>query len=297
MTGSRANARSDRAALTRLRLHATHGLTVWTPEPEPTKPQLDPDETGPLPVQPAPRRRIEVPPGRKVDRSAPDLARLCAGWAHRGRAVEDLVGLVHDCWCHPTVMPRDELSSRLDAGTMLDAMRAIRTQPGRLAVVEISFGEGREEEHEYREHHILVPQVDAADTRGRLGELSAERGDLLRRRIEELHPRLRTQLAKDLFDYHTPDALYLEADYLERGGALYLSRRRDALPDDKELLDAAEYETHPGKMLCIVRQEWNWQPVSAAWIDLDQLGLFLEADPCFEWQRMHDVIRASCPSS
>lgn len=281
--------------LTRVRLHATHELTVWTPEP--TKPGLDPDETGPLPARPAPHNPIQVPPAWRVDRAAPELARLCAGWAHRGRAVEDLVGLVHPCWYRPKVMPRDELSSRLGAGTMLEALRAIRSQPGRLAVVETWCRLGHERSHEYREHHIVVPQLDAADTRGRLGELSADRRDLLRRRIEELHPRLRTQLAKHLFDDHTPDALYLEADFLERGGTLHLCRRCYAPPDQKLLLDAAEYEAHPGKVLCIVRPEWNWQPVAAAWIDLEQLDLSLGADPCREWRRLYEVIAGACPSS
>jgi hypothetical protein len=228
-----------------------------------------------------------------VDRAAPELAWLCAGWVHRGRAIEDLVGLVRGCWCQPKVMPRDELSSRLGAGRMLEALRAIRTAPGRLAVVETSSGEGREKGHEYREHHIVVPQVDAADTRGRLGGLSAERRDLLRRRIEEFQPRLRTTLAKELFDCHTPDALYLEADLLERGGIPSLRRRCYALPDEKQLLDAAEYEARPGKLLCIVRPDWDWQPDAAAWIDLEQLGLSLEADPCDEQLRLYEVLMGS----
>jgi hypothetical protein len=99
---------------------------------------------------------------------------------------------------------------------------------------------------------------------------------------------------KDLFDDGTPDALYLCADFLERGGSIGLRRRSVALPDDPPLLDAADYEAVPGKVLCIVRRpEWDWQKNAAAWIDLDQLGLRLERDACLERPFLFDELMAT----
>jgi hypothetical protein len=171
---------------------------------------------------------------------------------------------------------------------MLDALRAIRTEPGRLAVVEVGSAEFPGDVLGYREHHILIPQIDAADTRGRLEPLSAERRALLDRRIEEYQHRRRVPgwLAKLLFDHHTPDALYLDVDMLELGGAFQLRNRSAALPKHKWLLDAADCEAHPGRLLCIVHPDWIGQNEAATWIDLEQLGLFLEADPCRENERL-----------
>ena len=64
---------------------------MWSSEP--TRPGVDPDETQPFRAQPAPRR-IGCGPDWAVDRAAPELARLCAGWALRNRPVEELVGHV-----------------------------------------------------------------------------------------------------------------------------------------------------------------------------------------------------------
>jgi hypothetical protein len=251
---------------------------------------LDPDDTGPLPLlEEPPRRRMQ--PGRawKVDRDTPHLARLCAGWARHGLPLEDLVGLVRGCSCRPAVMPRAELPSRLAPGELLDALGAIRAVPGRLAVVETS-SDRTEAARECREHHILVPPVDVPETGARLEPLSADRRALLDRRLDE-KPGLGRILAKSLFDDHTPDALYVEATLLELGGCFQVQRRRYAGPKVKQLLDAADYEARPAKLLCLVGPDWVWQQDGVAWVEIERFGLHLEADPCWDELRLFDAFK------
>jgi len=263
---------------------------------EPMSSGIDPDETQPgLLQQPLPRRPIDCGTAWAVDKAAPDLARLCAGWALRGRSVEDLVGLVSHCGCRPKVFPRCALSSRFGPGETLDALREIRTQRGRLAVVETWADPRTEERPRYAGHHIVLPGVAVPDSDGHLEPLSTELRDLLDRCLEPVRPGLRGVLVKDLLDHHTRDALYLSADYLESGGAIHLHRRDDALSEDRVLLDAAEYETMPGKLLCIVLPQRVWQKNAAAWLDLEQLGLRLERDSCFETTYLYDEFKASLP--
>ncbi|HEY8087059.1 MAG TPA: hypothetical protein VIF09_04420, partial [Polyangiaceae bacterium] len=208
---------------------------------EPTHPGVDPDETQPFWAPPPTRgRSFERAAGWMVDRAAPDLARLCAGWALRNWPVEELVGHLSHCRCRPKVFPRSALSSRFAPGETLDALRRIRTQRGRLAVVETGPDDSIDGRRPPREHHIVLPNVAVPDTAGLLEPLSAERRALVDRCIEQQWPRLRRTLVKDLFDDGSPDALYMGADFLERGGSIGLRRRSVALPDDPPLLDAAD---------------------------------------------------------
>ncbi len=244
---------------------------------------IDPDETLP------PGPRVEAPPVRrmqpgaawKVDRDAPAMARLCAGWAQRGRSVAELVGVVRqNCGCNPTVMPRVEIAARLAPGRLLEALRTLRTEPDRLAVVEVSSDHWGPGDPEYLEHWIRVPGVDVEDTRGLLEPLSSKRRDLLDLRMGDRRRPLSWPFIRDLFDHHTPDALYLEAKLLHLGGALQICHRRDASEEDRRLLEAASYEAHPGKLTCLVYPDWTWEREAAAWIDLEKLGLQPGEDPC-----------------
>jgi hypothetical protein len=240
-------------------------------------PGIDPDETQPFwEPPPTPGRAVERGAAWRVDKATADLARLCAGWALRDRPVEELVGHVSPCACRPKVFPRSALSSRFAPGGTLDALRRIRTQRGRLAVVETG------PDGPPREHHVVLPSVAVPDATGLLEPMSAERRALLDGCIQERLPTLRRILVKDLFDHSTPDALFMCADFLERGGSFHIGRRGVALPDERPFLDAADYEAVPGKLLCIVRPEWDWQKNAAAWIDLEQLDLRLEGDSCGE---------------
>jgi hypothetical protein len=226
-----------------------------------------------------------------VDRAGPDLARFCAGWAQRGRSLEDLVGFVPDCLCKGKVMPRDELTSRVAPGPLLDALRAIHPQPGRLAVVASKRSDFRSSgECTYHEHHVLVPQIDVPDTRGCLGQLSAARRELLERRIDEVRPRLAPNLAKMLFDQGTADELHLVTYMLEQGGGgLHVQRNQHVFSTDRKLLDAAAYEVQPGKLLCIVHRDWVWQADAVAWIDVRRILPSIAGDPCSEQLRLYDV--------
>lgn len=150
-------------------------------------------------------------------------------------------------------------------------------------------GRGTAEERAYHDHHILVPQLEVRDKRVSLGSLSAERRELLDRRVEEFRQKMVRFLAKDLFDYSGPDALYLKTYMLERGDGLHLQRRCYAVEEDRPLLDAADFEVQPGKMLCIIKKDWVWQDDAIAWIDLARLGLSLDGEPCLELSRLYDV--------
>jgi hypothetical protein len=263
---------------------------------EDLEPFVDPDETQPPTprVYTPPPRRMQPGAGWKVDRAAPELARLCAGWAQRGRSLADLVGVVRrNCGCNPTVMPRVEIAARVAPGRLLDALRAIRIEPDRLAVVEVSSDPRGPGDPEFREHQIRVPSVDADDTRGLLEPLSAKRRELLDRRMGDRRRPLSWPFIRDLLDHHTPDALYLEAKLLHLGGALQVCHREFASPEERRLLDAASYEVHPGKLACLVYPDWTWERESAAWIDLEQLGLRPNEDPCHPTTqfRLHDVHR------
>jgi hypothetical protein len=255
---------------------------------------VDPDETRPHPlVETPPRRRMEPGAAWSVDRGAPELARLCAGWAQRGRSLAELVGIVRQCGCKPTVIPRVDIAALVAPGRLLDALRSIRTELDRLAVVAVSSDPRGKENPEYREHWIRVPRVDAEDTRGLLEPLSVKRRELLARRMVECPRALSWPFIRDLLDHHTPDALYLEAKLLHLGGVLQVCKRVYATPEQLRLLDAASYEVHPGKVACLVYPDWNWERVAAAWIDLDQLGLQANEDPC-QWStvsRLHGVHR------
>ncbi len=264
-------------------------MTMLAEDPEQT---LDPDDTAPLPrIDPPLPRRMEPGAAWKVDRAAPELARLCAGWALRGHSLPDLVGIVRSCKCNPVVIPRVDVAARVAPGPLLDATRAIRAESDRLAVVEVCSDLWDRQETEYREHRIRVPGVDVDDTRGLLEPLSPERRELLDRRMDECPRPLSWSFIRDLIDHHTPDALYLDAKLLALGSALQLYKRHYASPEDRRLLDAAAYEAHPGKLPCLVHPDRIWQRMSVAWIDLEQLGLLPDEDPC-SWatrSRLHEV--------
>ncbi len=238
--------------------------------------------------QPPPRPRLEPAPAWSVDRAAPRLAYLCAGWAHRGRALEDLVALVPGCRCSPAVMPRSEVASRLDPGPTRDALLGIRRVAGRLAVVQItsgSAGEGRW--HKHFEHHISVPPVDAPDTRGCLEVLSDGRRALLHRGIKESPQRATNAriLAKQLFDHGTPDALYVRVSFLEVGGQFAAYPRSYHSDAERRVFDAASYEARPGKLLCLVPGASLWKDVAAGWVDVEEFGPSFAGHPCDE--RLH----------
>jgi hypothetical protein len=249
---------------------------------EDTNPSIQLDE-----LRPSPPRPVRSPTAWAVDRAAPELARLCAGWALRNRSVEELVGYVTPCGCRPKVLPRDALASRLAPGPGLDALRAIPVRRGRLAVVEVLPEDG-DDPRDPREHHIVLPSVVVDPPEGLLEPLSAERRDLLDRCLESRLPVLRPILAKKLFDHHTPDALYVSASHLELGGGFNTVRRDWVHAGDAPLLDAADYEVMPGNLLFIVRPDWIGQKEAAAWIGLEQLGLRLARDSCFEREYMFD---------
>src|ERR1700722_7946911 len=254
---------------------------MWTGE-DPL-PGVDTDEIqafqAPLPT----RERLVELGAAWVDHAAPELARLCAGWALRNQPVEELVGYLSPCSCAPKVFPRSALSSRFPPGETLDALRRIRMQRGRLAVVATASDHSDYGPLSPSEHHIVLPNVAAPDTAGLLEPLSAEHRTLLDRCIEQHLPRQRSFLVKKLFDHSTPDALYMSADFLEHGGTLHIHRRDLAMPDDPPLLDAADYEAVPGKVLCIVRPQRVWQKSATARTDPDQrFGPRLERDLCHE---------------
>jgi hypothetical protein len=260
---------------------------------EPTPLGINPDDTQPFRAPappPEPRRSLERGAAWRVDRAAPELARLCAGWALRNQPVEELVGHVSDCRCWPKVFPRSALSSRFAPGETLDALRRIRSQRGRLAVVETDPDGSIDGRRPPREHHIVLPNVAVPDTAGLLEPLPAERRELLDRCIEQHLEWLRRILVKQLCDYETPDALYMNAFVLDRGGLFTIYPRGAAPPDDPPFIDAADYEAVPGKLLCIVR---DWQTKAAAWIDLDQLDLGLMKDPCRERLYLMNELAAS----
>ena len=253
-------------------------MTLLAEDPDQT---LDPDDTARFsrPYTPVPRG---MQPGAawRVDEAAPELSRLCAGWALRGHSLPDLLGIVRSCECNPVVIPRVDLAARLAPGPLLDAMRAIPAQPDRLAAVEVRFDRWERRDPEYHEHHIRVPEVDVDDTRGLLERLSPERRELLERRMDEAPRPLSWSFVRDLFDHHTPDALFLDARLLELGSSIQLCKRKYASLEERRFLDAAAYEVRPGKMPCLVHPDRIWQRMSVAWIDLEELGLLPDEEPC-----------------
>ena len=104
----------------------------------------------------------------RVDRDALQLAQLCAGWAHRGLALEDLVGVAYGCACHPKVIPREQIAGRLGPGPLLDALSTAAPERGRLTVVATEWS-GYGSHPTYTTHRIAIPHVDVPDTRGVLG--------------------------------------------------------------------------------------------------------------------------------
>jgi hypothetical protein len=196
------------------------------------------------------------------------------------------------------VIPRVEIVARVAAGRLLDALRAICIVPGRLAIVEVSSDPRDRREPEYREHHIRVPPVDVLDTRGLLEPLSMQRRELLDRRMAPRSALLSWLFAKAIIDHRTPDVLYLEADLLYLGGAFQLRPRKDCPKAKQLLLDAARYEVHPGKLACLVCPDWVWEREAVAWVDLEQLGLLPNEDPCRPRTqlRLHEVFRAGLRS-
>lgn len=252
---------------------------------------VDPDETQPgLLIETGPYVPPVPPPAWSVDHAAFRLAQLCAGWAHRGRSLQDLVGLVPDCRCVTRVLPRAELAARLDPGPRLDALRAIGARPGRLAVVEVALDWGRREP-EYRDHHIHVPQVEVPDTRGLLEPLPADRRAQLGRNMAE-KPYLTIACIKHLLDHRGVDAIYMRAELVEQGAIPQLYPRRYASAEQTELLDAAEYDAHPGKIVCLVHPDKVWQQQAVAWVALEDVGLPLEHACCPKGHsRLHEILR------
>jgi hypothetical protein len=200
---------------------------------EDPQPAIDPDDTAPFARErPPPPPWMERGRAWKVDGATPELARLCAGWAQRGRSLAELAS-------------------------------------------------ARSERFAYHGHHIRIPTVAVADTRGLLEPMSAKRRELFDRRLAENRERVIRCLVKPVCDHRTPDALFVHARYLPLGGVFHVGRRDWATPEQAQLLDAADYEARPGKLTCISAPDWIGEREAAAWIDLEELGLLLpDEDPC-----------------
>ena len=118
-----------------------------------------------------------------------------------------------------------------------------------------------------------------------------ERRNELLRRLEELKPKLIDWLAKDSFDHHALDALYLETfmlDYgrkLGEGGTIGVHRKKDAPSRTQPLLDSAQFEVVPNKLLCLVPKEFTWEADAIVWLEPEQVGLPANARPCVNPRR------------
>jgi hypothetical protein len=237
------------------------------------------DETNPNFVEPPSRpirtRSDEEWAAARVDEELRELAWLCAGWAHRGRVVEELVGLVTGCACHPKVIPRDELSARLDPGPLLDALASTRARRDRLAVVAARAGGF------FCTFHVTVPEVPAPDTRGVLGPISEKRQGLLERGIEEWKPRMREYFDKNIQDARTIDGIHVHVFGLELGGIGSVYKNSKHVPGGR-LLDASRFEVQPNKVLFLVERDYEWDHDAAVWIDPRRLGLGGRGVPC-QW--------------
>ena len=160
----------------------------------------DPEDTIP-PDPPAPP---SAPPPRipvtleqlgaiVVDAHARSLAQWCAGWARRGYAIEDLVGVVHDCHCTTKVFPRAELARRYRSGSAVrEALASGGSRPGRLTVAALT-------QDGCPTYHPSIPTgLEAPDTRGLLEPLSAARRDWLEAYVDRAGDFMRRAMEKEV---------------------------------------------------------------------------------------------------
>jgi len=248
---------------------------------------IDPDDTVPPPPSEPPRpppimRPDELGPWL-VDHSAPELARWCAAWVQRGYAVEDLVGVVHDCTCRTKVFPRAELPSRYDADDVVrQSLERAGKQSRRLTVAALM-------QHGCETYDANVPLgVAMPDPPGLLVPLTDERRRLFDRFLEEKVHAIRYVIRKEVLSMceGLEDVMVMvhavsEGHFNCKDSDNHMERER------APFLEAARFQVVPYKVLFLIEPETEGEGHSIAWVDPERLGFFGEEKAlltCLGWQ-------------
>jgi hypothetical protein len=240
----------------------------------------DPDDTIPPPPESAPRRPRPVTLDELgailIDAHAGSLARACAGWARRGYAIEDLVGVVFDCTCATRVFPRVELRLKYSEGARVRrALASAHPRPGRLTVA----AHTRDGCVTYGAH--LPRDLDAPDIEGPLQPLSAARRAWLDDYLDA-HPRaMRRGIEKEVVSTGT----HVEHTIVLVRSTLHSNWRACDLgyPEADEnrcFVAAGRFEGVPGQVMILFVPEGS-EGHSVAWMTPERLGFDGEAKARF----------------
>ena len=253
---------------------------------------IDPNDTVPPPASEPPRPpRIMRPDDLGpwlVDSRARELARWCAAWVQRGYAVEDLVGVVHDCWCRTKVFPRAELPSRYEADDIVRRrLERAGKQSRRLTVAALM-------QHGCETHHANVPLGEAMpDPPGLLVPLTDERRRLFDRFIEEKASWIRYIIRKEVLSMCEGLEDVMVMVHAVSAGHFNCKDSHNHMERERApFLAAARFQVVPYKVLFLLEPETEGEGHSIAWVDPERLGFFGEEKAlltCLGWQGYPNV--------
>jgi hypothetical protein len=235
----------------------------------------DPEDT----IPPPPSSRSSAPPPPRalvtleelgaivVDDEAITLARWCAGWARRGYAIEDLVGVVHDCRCTTKVFPRADLPRRYAPGTPVrEALASAGSRPGRLTVAAFT-------QDGCPTYHPSIPSgVEAPDTRGLLEPLSAKRRQWLEDYVERAGDLMRRCIEKEVLScgQRIDDALVM-VDFVWANNWRAWPKHNVSIEEHEPFVDAAEFEAIPYHVMVLFQPD-DGEGYAAGWVAPERLG-------------------------
>lgn len=237
----------------------------------------DPDDT--LPPRPSepPRPVRPIPPDDLgpwlVDGDSITLASWCAAWAQRGYALEELVGVVHDCTCRTKVFPRAQLGSRYEAGDVVrQSLERAPAQSRRLTVAALMA-------HACTIYHVNVPlAVAKPDPQGLLVPLTPERRRIFDRFIVENARWIRRTLMKKVLSsgQGLEDVMVVVHRASSLGGFYCNDSCSPGQLERRHFLEAARYHVQPYKVLFLLEPEQEGEGHAIAWVDPERLGFFGE---------------------
>ncbi len=210
---------------------------------------------------------LEERGARLVDAYASTLATWCAGWGFRGYAVEDLVGVIHDCHCcSEKVFPRAELGRRYAPGALeREALASAGSRRGRLAVAALT-------QDGCPTYHPSIPaDTEARDTRGLIAPLSATRRQWLDEGVARKGHFIRRSIEKEVLacGLRIDEVVVMVRTDLANWRAW--PRGDVSIRQHEPFVDAARFEAIPYHVMVLFTPA-EGEGYAAAWVAPERLG-------------------------
>ena len=189
----------------------------------------------------------------------------CAGWARRGYAIEDLVGVVHDCHCTTKVFPRAELARRYASSTAVrEALASSGSRSGRLTVAALT-------QDGCPTYHPSIPTgLEAPDTRGLLEPLSAARRDQMEGYVDRVGDFWRRSIEKEVLSTgRRIDQVVVMLNYRYDWRAW--PKWDASIREHDSFVEAAEFEAIPYHVMVLFTPD-EAGGYAAGWVAPERLG-------------------------